>query len=339
MNLKADLNGIRDRIVLAREDDPDERNTVRTLVLPLFRALGYDTESTAEVVNEYSVSSRSRVKVDLAIKSHGAPVILVECKRIREELDGKKAGQLYDYFSGVPSAQIGVLTNGAQYLFFGNLPGAANQMDMIPFASVDLEDDVDDREVEIMSLFSKAEFDAQRIMEFCREETVNTQYRDKIVDYLFTQVNQERMDDDFARLLARQGAPERRQWRDAALQEFEEHIKSAFVEFADRLVEERLVGQNVTAEEVEAHQLIRYILRDKIDGASIFRNEGKNYCTIQLDESAKSRKRLCRLRFKNPNAKKMELDDKDLVDIDAIYDIMRYEDRIRAIADRYLAEG
>ncbi|MCY4558511.1 MAG: type I restriction enzyme HsdR N-terminal domain-containing protein [Chloroflexi bacterium] len=338
MDLKTSLNAIRDRIVIERQNDPDERNTMRTIVIPLIQTLGYDTASTNEVENEYPVSG-GRAKADLVIKSDGKPVILVECKRIREELDGKKAGQLYDYFGRVPSAHIGVLTNGAQYLFFGNLPGAVNQMNMIPFASVDLEDDVDDREVEIMSLFSKTEFDAQRIMERCREETVNTQYRDKIVEYLFSQVHQDRMDDDFARLLARQGDPERRQWRDAALQEFEEHIKAAFAEFADRLVEERLEGQHVTAEEVEGHQLIRYILRDKIDGANIFRNEGKTYCTIQMDESTKSRKRLCRLHFKNPNAKKMELSDRELVDIDAIYDIMRYEDRIRAIADKYLTEG
>ena len=88
----------------------------------------------------------------------------------------------------------------------------------------------------------------------------------------------------------------------------------------------------------QGQEIIRHILRDMVSAAEVHRNEGKRYCTVQLDQSPKSRKRLCRLYFKNPNSLQIQLaDDEDqLVPINAIYDILRYEDRIRDIDPTHL---
>ena len=337
MGLKTNLNSIRDKIItVGRKNDPDEQNTKQSLILPVIEALGYDIHNTAEVELEYNVT-RSR-KVDLAIKHGGTPAMIFECKRLSEELDGRKIGQLRDYFIRVPSASIGVLTNGAEYKFFRNLSGSVKEMDMRPFVEIDLEDDVSDDEIAKFRLFSKEAFDAQRIAEVSQEMMENKEYRDNVVEYLLDQVGATRMDLELARLLANKGDPDRRRWTEQALQDSEGHIKAAFQEFANQLVEKSLEGHNVTAEEVEAHQIIRYVLRDKVNEGQIFRNEGTNYCTIQLDDSTRSRKRLCRLHFKRPTAKRMELDDNgEFVDINAVYDIMRYADRLNAIADGILA--
>ncbi len=336
MALKTNLNSIRDRIITVKENDPDEQNTKQSLILPVVEALGYDIHDTAEVELEYNVIRNRRV--DLAIKHGGSPAIIFECKRLSEELDGRNIGQLRDYFIQVPSASIGVLTNGAEYKFFRNLPGSDKDMDMRPFVEIDLVDDVSDHEIAMLRLLSKEAFDAQRIAEVAQEMLENQEYRDNVVEYLFNQVGLTQMDPELARLLARKGDPNRRRWTEQAVQDFEGHIKAAVQEFASQLVEKSLEGHNVSAEEVEAHQIIRYILRDKVNEGQIFRNEGTNYCTIQLDDSTRSRKRLCRLHFKRPTTKKMELaDDGEVVDINAVYDIMRYADRLNAIADGILA--
>ena len=337
MGLKTNLNSVRDKIItVGRKNDPDEQNTKQSLILPVIEALGYDIHNTAEVELEYNVTRRR--KVDLAIMHGGTPVMIFECKRLSEELDGSNIGQLRDYFIRVQSASIGVLTNGAEYKFFRNSSGSVKEMDMRPFVEIDLEDEVSDDEIAMFRLFSKETFDEQRITEVSQEMVENQEYRDNVVEYLLDQVGASRMDTELARLLARKGDSDRRRWTEQALQDSEEHIKAAFQEFANQLVKKSLEGRNVSAEEVEAHQIIRYVLRDKVNEGQIFRNEGTNYCTIQLDGSTRSRKRLCRLHFKRPNAKKMELDDNgEFVDINAVYDIMRYADRLNAIADQILA--
>ena len=337
MGLKTNLNSIRDKIITFRKNnDPDEQNTKQSLILPVIEALGYDIHNTAEVELEYNVT-RSR-RVDLVIRHGGAPAMIFECKRLSEELDGRNIGQLRDYFIQEQLASVGVLTNGAKYKFFRNVLGSVKEMDMRPFVEIDLEDDVSDDEIAKFHLFSKEAFDAQRIAEISQEIMKNQEYRDNVVEYLFNQVGATQMDPELARLLARKGDPDRRRWTEQALQDSEGHIKAAFQEFASQLVEKSLEGNNVTAEEVEAHQIIRYILRDKVSEGQIFRNEGKNYCTIQLDDSTRSRKRLCRLHFKRPTAKRMELDDDvEFVNINAVYDIMRYADRLNVIADGILA--
>ena len=77
-------------------------------------------------------------KVDYAIMSDDVPVILIECKKVSDNLSSdKRISQLFRYF-GTTKARIGVLTNGILYQFFSDLE-SPNVMDTSPFLEVDLE--------------------------------------------------------------------------------------------------------------------------------------------------------------------------------------------------------
>ena len=331
MDLKADLEVLSDKVRVGQEQGHNESNTVGNLVLPLIAALGYDTQDIAQVEREYSVSGGS---IDIVVKINGATAMIFECKRVSADLDDANVGQLHGYFSKVPEAGIGILTNGAEYQFFGGKSSTSSEMSMQPFLDIDLGDGVDDEEVDILCCFSRESFEPARAMEAAG-------YSRNIVSYLRRQMDAEPMEKDFVTLLSRQSGSNRMRWSDQDRQDFERHIRRALRKFADELVADQLENHSVTAGEVEGQEIIRHILRDMVGAAEVFRNEGKRYCTVQLDQSTKSRKRLCRLYFKNPNSLQIQLADNEdqLVPINAIYDILRYEDRIRDIAATLLRSG
>ncbi|HJK90676.1 MAG TPA: type I restriction endonuclease [Polyangiaceae bacterium LLY-WYZ-15_(1-7)] len=94
-----------------------EEATKNALVMPFIAALGYDVFNPLEVVPEYTadVGVKKGEKVDYAIRVDDEIVVLFECKKVSEQLDGgRHMGQLFRYFS-VTKARIGVLTNGVHY--------------------------------------------------------------------------------------------------------------------------------------------------------------------------------------------------------------------------------
>ncbi len=328
MDLKADLERLSERVRLGQEQDHNESNTVGNLVLPLIAALGYDTQDIAEVEREYSVAGGS---VDIIVKINDATAMIFECKRVSTDLDDANVGRLHGYFGKIPEASIGILTNGAEYQFFGNRSSTSNEMSMQPFLEIDLGDGVDDEEVDILRCFSRAMFEPARAME-------DAGYSRNIVSYLRRQMFDEPMYREFISLLAKQSGSNRQRWTDQDRQDFEPRIKRALRKFADELVADQMESHSDTSEEMAGQEIIRHILRGMAGAAEVHRNSGKQYCTIQLDQSRKSRKRLCRLYFKNSSALQIQLaDDEDqLVPVNAIYDILRYEDRIRKIAATHL---
>ena len=96
-----------------------EEATKTALILPFFRALGYDTTDPREVVPEFTADfgTKKSQRVDYAIMKDGKPVMLVECKVAGANLDEEHASQLFQYFAAT-DARFGVLTNGTVYRFF-----------------------------------------------------------------------------------------------------------------------------------------------------------------------------------------------------------------------------
>ena len=216
MDLKADLERLSERVRLGQEQDHNESNTVGNLVLPLIAALGYDTQDIAEVEREYSVAGGS---VDIIVKINDATAMIFECKRVSTDLDDANVGRLHGYFGKIPEASIGILTNGAEYQFFGNRSSTSNEMSMQPFLEIDLGDGVDDEEVDILRCFSRAMFfEPARAME-------DAGYSRNIVSYLRRQMFEEPMDREFISLLAKQSGSNRQRWTDQDRQDFEPRIK------------------------------------------------------------------------------------------------------------------
>lgn len=142
-----------------------EEATKQSLVLPFIaRVFGYDVWNPDEVIPEFTadVGIKNGEKVDYAICRNGKPQILIECKKINENLDGDFS-QIFRYFNCVEHAHVAVLTNGTEYRFFSDID-APNRMDSKPFMVFDIlkPDKALYKELEKLS---KSKFDIVGVMQ------------------------------------------------------------------------------------------------------------------------------------------------------------------------------
>lgn len=142
-----------------------EEATKQSLVLPFIaRVLGYDVWNPDEVIPEFTadVGIKSGEKVDYAICRNGKPQILIECKKVNENLDSDFS-QIFRYFNCVEHAHIAILTNGVEYRFFSDID-AQNRMDSKPFMVFDIMNPDKSLYKEIERL-SKGKFDVVGVMQ------------------------------------------------------------------------------------------------------------------------------------------------------------------------------
>lgn len=139
-----------------------EEATKHALVLPFLRELGYDVFDAEQVVPEFTADFgiRSGEKVDYAILIDGAPVMLIECKKVGDSLDIARASQLARYFN-TKQARLGVLTDGIRYKFFSDL-NADNTMDSEPFFEVDVRE-IDDLSLQSLNRFGKPVLNGEEV--------------------------------------------------------------------------------------------------------------------------------------------------------------------------------
>ncbi|UKI15972.1 MAG: hypothetical protein L6V87_09775 [Ruminococcus sp.] len=76
-----------------------EEATKNALIMPFFSMLGYDVFNPDEFMPEFTadVGIKKGEKVDYAILNNGEPVILIECKWVKEPL-AKHDSQLFQIF-------------------------------------------------------------------------------------------------------------------------------------------------------------------------------------------------------------------------------------------------
>lgn len=92
----------------------NEMQTKTSIILPFFQYLGYDTEDFFTFKTEYSCG---RERVDYAIVNNDKVDILIETKKITENLD-VHVSQISKYMKYHKEAFLGILTNGVEYRFF-----------------------------------------------------------------------------------------------------------------------------------------------------------------------------------------------------------------------------
>lgn len=82
-----------------RDAAKTEEATKTSYIMPFFELLGYNTKSPVEFVPEYDaeVGTRKGDKVDYCIIRDGEPIIIVEAKHHKENLDNHFK-QLYHYY-------------------------------------------------------------------------------------------------------------------------------------------------------------------------------------------------------------------------------------------------
>ena len=260
-----------------------EEATKTALIMPfIHQVLGYDIFNPSEVIPEFTadVGVKKGEKIDYAIVDNNEIAILIEAKKIGEDLNEQHASQLFRYF-GTTTAKIAILTNGRFYRFYTDLD-APNKMDSKPFLELDMLD-IDAHVIPEIKKLTKANFDVDSVVNAAGELKSLSQLK-----HLIERQTKE-PDEDFVRfcIINVYGGVVTQKIRD----QFTPLIKKALAQFIDDRVNSRLKsalsqqstestpepedptvnpeeqdkdGIITTEEEIEGFNIVKAIIRKKL---------------------------------------------------------------------------
>jgi hypothetical protein len=352
MDFKDHLKTISDRIIALKDQIHTEEATKNAFIMPFLQSLGYDVFNPLEVVPEYvtDIGTKKGEKIDYLILREGQPIILIECKHHKENLD-LHDGQLLRYFH-VSKAKFGMLTNGIEYRFYTDLV-SPNKMDEKPFLSFNLTD-VRDNHIEELKKFQKSTFDVANIVNTASE----LKYMGELKNVLASELTNP--SDTFVKHFAKQVydgmiTPK-------VAEQFTSLLKRTISLYFSELIQERFkialnqekqneanaandvnaiepISVNndktveTTVEELEGFFIVRSLLRNHVEVTRIAQRDNLNYFSVLLDDN--NRKPICRLYF---NGKKKQIgifgENKEEVkfEVNSLDDIFKHGDSlIRAV--------
>ena len=151
----------------------------------------------------------------------------------RKSLDGEPLTQLRGYFSAIPEAKFGILTDGIKYRFYADLDNSKG-LDPEPFFEIDLSDAYESR-VSDITRFQKDSFDANRILDWAKENSVRSKWQGTTTNLLQQELAEP--SDEFVRfMMDRLDAGRKTR---ARLDDFRTYIKTSVSQL-------RLGGEGVT---------------------------------------------------------------------------------------------
>lgn len=151
----------------------NEQNTKASLIDPVLRALGWDTEDVYEVAREFK-PRRADKPVDYALLSQRTPRLFIEAKALGQNLDDRKwAGQIMGY-AGVAGVEWVVLTDGDEWRIYN--AHAAVAVDEKLFRTVRISADGTLAQ-ETLALLAKAQWDGNRIEALWKQQFVDRKVR------------------------------------------------------------------------------------------------------------------------------------------------------------------
>jgi hypothetical protein len=341
MELHSQLKGLAEKVDQLKDKIDTEESTKHAFTLPFINILGYDTFNPTEVVPEFTadLGLKKGEKVDYAIFQNGNPILIVECKHWKQNLDVHNS-QLFRYFH-VTKTRFALLTNGIQYRFYTDLE-ETNKMDEKPFLEFDITK-LKESTVKEIEKFHKSKFDISSIV----DNASNLKYTREIKSLIDQEIVEPSQ--DFVKLFANRAYGGR--LTSKVMEEFTEIVNKAFNQIIservnDRLnsalnkeqekqqAEEQVVEQpkskvETTEEEMEGYQIVVAILRRKIGKERIVHRDTQSYFGILLDDN--NRKPICRLHL-NGGVKYISLFDQDKNEtrekIESVDDIYRFEKQL-----------
>lgn len=349
--LKNNLKELAERINSIKDQISTEEATKNALIMPFIQILGYDVFNPLEVVPEMDCDlvKKKGEKIDYAIMKDGEPIMLIECKHWKQDLN-LHDNQLKKYYVA-SKAKFGVLTNGIEYRFYADLV-KQNIMDDMPFLVVNM-DDLRDAHIEELKKFHKSNFDVINIMSSASELKYLTELR-KLIKAEFAEPSP-----DFVRMLARkvyEGTVTQK-----VLDLFTALTKRAMKGYINDVVADRLnmamaqeeetpvvleeVAEEApaeeknkivtTEEEIEAYYIVKSIVRDVLPVERVAFRDALNYMTIIADDN--NRKLICRLYLNGKKKYMVIIKDNNNVryDIDNINELYSYADILIESANRY----
>jgi hypothetical protein len=347
------LNGIGARVETTKEQVHTEEATKNAFVMPFIAALGYDVFNPLEVVPEFTadVGIKKGEKVDYCIMKEGKPVIIIECKHWRENLN-KHGSQLHRYFH-VVDARFGILTNGIEYRIYTDLEDS-NKMDSKPFLEFHI-DKLTELTVNEIKKFQKSKFDVEEIVSTASD----LKYSKEIKGILKTEFTNP--SEDFVKLIAKQVYIGR--LTSSIIEQFTGIIKKSLKEYISETITERLqIAEHIsetpttenleeiegveevesngiitTEEELQAFRIVQAILIPIVESSRITHRDTKSYFGVLLDNN--NRKPVCRLHL-DRTKKYLEVFDENKkgvkYSIETVDDIYTYKEQIVASLGNYI---
>ncbi|MBP7885556.1 MAG: type I restriction enzyme HsdR N-terminal domain-containing protein [Candidatus Marinimicrobia bacterium] len=348
MDLKDHLKQINDKINKFKDSIQTEEATKNAFIMPFINALGYDIFNPQEVVPEFvaDIGSKKGEKVDYAILKNNDPIILIECKHWKEDLDIHST-QLLRYFN-TTKAKFAILTNGINYRFYTDLE-EPNKMDEKPFLDINMLE-LKDTQIEELKKFHKSYFDIDNII-----NTASTlKYSNEIKVLLSNEFKQPT--EDFIKFFIKNvysGMATKK-----VINQFTEIVKISCQQFLSDLITERLktaldkeketepkiAGDQLkdsaietTSEEIESYYVIKTILRQEIESNRIYYRDFQKFFSILIDDSV--RNTVCRL-YLSGSVKQIVFIDENKNEIkyqiNSVDDIFQYSEQLRKIAKSFI---
>ncbi|MDF2678784.1 MAG: uncharacterized protein K0Q97_3138, partial [Bacillota bacterium] len=294
-----------------------EEATKTSIIMPFFQTLGYDVFNPSEFVPEFTadVGIKKGEKVDYAILNNKEPVILIECKSIKEELT-KHDSQLFRYF-GTTKAKFAILTNGVVYRFYTDLD-EPNKMDEKPFLEINMLD-LKDAQIPELKKFHKDNFDLNQIIDTASEL--------KYIGLMRNVLKEEfsNPSDEFVRLILGSGVYDGVKTQNI-VDRYKPILKKSLIDYINDLVNDKIQTAlksdaseneeivpdsaeetletdeaninkiNTTHDELESFYIVKSILREIISPSRLFYKDTQSYFGILIDN--KVTRWLCRICFR-----------------------------------------
>ncbi|HEX2935046.1 MAG TPA: type I restriction endonuclease [Bacteroidales bacterium] len=333
-----------------------EEATKTSLIMPFIQILGYDVFNPFEVNPEFiaDLGIKKGEKVDYAIMRDGNPIILIECKHHKENLDPHNS-QLFRYFH-TTKAKFALLTNGLVYRFYTDLV-EINKMDETPFLEFNITE-IKDTEIVEVQKFHKSYFDIDNIANTASELKYSNSIK-KILGAEFKSPTP-----GFVKFFVSQVYDGRA--TENVMNQFTEIVKKSINQLISDIISERLktvLNQErsadqieaakaaetlqandelkldslvTTEEEIEGYLIIKSILRQKLQVSRIVGRDTKTYFGILLDDN--NRKPLARLWF-NGGKKYLGIFDSEKnetkLEVTSLDDIYKYADQLLVSVSHY----
>lgn len=315
-DIKIKLEQLYNRLDSLKDQINTEEATKNAFIMPFIQILGYDIFNPTEVIPEFvcDIGTKKGEKIDYVIKKDGEPILIIECKHWKENVDAHNS-QLHRYYH-VSKARFGVLTNGHVYNFYADLE-KPNIMDEKPFFTLDLSN-IKDSNVKILEKFSKIGYNLEGILDSAESlkyiKAIRSEFEKELKD----------PSDEFVKLLVNRffGKP----LTATRVTTFKEYARKAISNSINESINLRLqnalnisestqvntstqvtpIDENVdapkfitTEEEIEGYQIVKAILREILPASRISFRDTQSYFGVLLDDN--NRKPICRLHFNSAN--------------------------------------
>lgn len=374
MDFKDTIQQIVEKIAKQKDSIATEEATKTSFVMLVIAALGYDVFNPFEVVPEMDCDlvKRKGEKIDYAIMKDENPILLIECKHCKQNLNLHDT-QLQRYFVA-SKARFGVLTNGIEYRFYTDLE-KVNIMDEKPFLVVNMLD-LSDNDIEQLKKFHKSYYNEQDILSTAQELQITIQVKEML------NRNFQMPDDEFTRYFVRNLNDGK--YTAKLVDQYRPIVKKSIASVINDIISDRLnvamknenkeekqmpqevengnqqsdeineeklpdgvvfqdreKGIVTTQEEIDAYNIVRSILRQYVDVSRIQYNDYKTYFSVNIDGSTWWW--ICRIyigkRSKKICLPKDNYKTNEWIDIETIDDIFNYADGLKEGLDLALKEA